>query len=866
MRNRKLVLSLLLILCVFLLGAFFFKDFFATRTSGDRQNITNLESAYNADTEIFQALDKLRISQEKATVIAHGNNGQRIVALTFDGLTDRTVVQQILDLLKKYNAKATFFVDGVQVAQDPQTVTNIKNAGQRIENYSFSGIPKMETLPVEKLVNDFCRAQKIIKINTDKQPTLLKCNDTKYTDQLLQAAKASGFASVVKSDAFLNVKKTTSLEAAESFVKGIKPGNIVSVKLKSNADLIVNEPGKTDLRPAIDKKPGLKELSTQVDGDKEMVEAVERLLLALDKAKYTTVYLEDISKPVVAVNDTKTGIFQPAGLLSFLQEQVVSLFTCRTAYAAEEHREQEIKTIFTTEPALSFTFGGLSNQETVDDVLSRLHGLGIKATFFVMETEMRKYPETVRRIINNGHEIGIAVRPKDGETAEEIGKSIVRCRTLLQEQFGVTTNLVKQPWGTVTDALKEAAAALQCKLIGQTVNVVQSKHKDYTSADQVMSEIFGKAVVSLGRGQIVHFRMDYYTNSHLIGELIEKIKQSKVDNIAYATSYDNPAHNPANDSQYIIKPVGKILGNTQFLYQIPADLERIPLNLRRVGARPDYDKRNFLDEISKRYIGNPDVDDDDRIIGFSKMETRRLDKSGLIHTGDNVIFLGFDDWGSDASINKLLYVLRKHNVPGTFYIITGNVMYNPNLLRTIALQGHEIGSHSDKHQAMAVRDPVTNKQYRTQNKEEYTQDLRLAYQKLRDIVGDVSVNGRPALTRFFRPPTLAISKMGLETLLETGYEYIVGGSYSTEDYDAKNPTQLVKRLKEGIYKLNGDVIKGTVLVMHMSDSAAYTAMAVDILLTANEAKADSDPSKFKVGRLSDYLKDGYAQMRRDVGP
>ena len=34
------------------------------------------------------------------------------------------------------------------------------------------------------------------------------------------------------------------------------------------------------------------------------------------------------------------------------------------------------------------------------------------------------------------------------------------------------------------------------------------------------------------------------------------------------------------------------------------------------------------------------------------------------------------------------------------------------------------------------------------------------------------------------------------------------------------------------------------------------------MLTANEAKADSDPSKFKVGRLSDYLIEGYSQIDR----
>lgn len=382
MKNKKMVISLFLMASVILMGAFFFKDFLSIKTSGDQHNITNLENSYNADAEVFQALDKMRISQEKATVIARSKNSQHIVALTFDGLTDRTIIQQILDLLKKYNAKATFFVDGVQVAQDPQTVTDIKNAGQRIESYTFSGIPKMENLPAEKLVKDFCRAQKIIKVNTDRQPILLKCNDTKYTDQLLRAAKACGFNSVVKSDAFLNVKKTTSLETAEIFVKSISPGSIVSVKLKSNADLIVNEPGKTDLRPAIDKQPGLKELSPQVDlGEKEIVNAVEKLLIALDKAKYTTVYLEEISKPTITVKNIKYNAFPLAQLAAFLQEQTASLFTCRTAYAAEDNHEQDIKMIFTTEPALSFTFGGLLNQEVVNDVLSRLHGLGIKTTF-----------------------------------------------------------------------------------------------------------------------------------------------------------------------------------------------------------------------------------------------------------------------------------------------------------------------------------------------------------------------------------------------------------------------------------------------------------------------------------------------------
>lgn len=879
MKNKKIVLSLVLLIGVCLIGAFFSKDFFTKQTSGEYHNITDVESSYNADSEIAQALERLKNSQEKATVITHSNNGQRQIALTFDGLADRTSIQQILDLLKKYNTKATFFVDGMQTAEDPQTVVNIKQAGQKIENYSLSGMSKMETLPVERVVKDFCRAQKILKVTTDQGPNFLKLNDTKYTDQLLQAAKACGFKSVVTSDTFLNVKQMNALTTADNFVGNIRPGNIVSIKLKTNTEPIVNEQGKTDLQPAIDKQPGLKELPQLVEvGEKEIIDAVEKLLIALKKANYTTVYVEEFStnyntaKPVKTtllqngINDAKEGKASSSlvKIASFVQEQVTALFTLRTAYAAEtvESNAKEIKIISTTEPALSYTFGGLANAAVVNDVLGRLHNLGIKATFFVAEVEMKKYPETLRKIIENGHEIGVAIRPKDGETFDETRNDIMRGRQILKEQFGVDTNLVKQPWSAVTDTTKEAVFSLGCKLIGQSVNVVQSKDKDYTSADQVMAEIFGKSTFSLARGQIVHFRMDFYTNDRLIGDLMETIKSRKVDNIAYAASYDNPATNRANDSQYTIKPVGAILNNTKFIYQYPIDLKNVPARLRNEGPEITINQHNFLAELSKRYIGNADVTYDDRMLGFSKMDTRRLDTNGFVHTEDNVIFLTFDDWGTDAAVNKLLYVLRKHNVSGTFFVLTNNVLNNPNLLRSIAMQGHDIGSHSDKHKPMVVRDPKTGKQVKTQDKEEYTRDLATAYQKLRNVTGDVTVNGKSALTRFFRPPTLAISKMGAETLFETGYEYIITGSCSTYDYKARSVTELVETIKDGVYTKNGEVKKGAILTMHMGDACIYTPTALDILLTANEAKADSDPSKFKVGRLSEFLTDGYSQINR----
>jgi len=51
------------------------------------------------------------------------------------------------------------------------------------------------------------------------------------------------------------------------------------------------------------------------------------------------------------------------------------------------------------------------------------------------------------------------------------------------------------------------------------------------------------------------------------------------------------------------------------------------------------------------------------------------------------------------------------------------------------------------------------------------------------------------------------------------------------------------------------------LVMHMSDTSKFTALALDLVLTANEKRAYDDPARFTVGRLSDYLVPGYDQSQ-----
>lgn len=48
-------------------------------------------------------------------IIKHGNEDEKVIALTFDDGPDKDFTPQVLDILKKNNVKATFFVVGENV-------------------------------------------------------------------------------------------------------------------------------------------------------------------------------------------------------------------------------------------------------------------------------------------------------------------------------------------------------------------------------------------------------------------------------------------------------------------------------------------------------------------------------------------------------------------------------------------------------------------------------------------------------------------------------------------------------------------------------------------------------------------------------
>ena len=475
---------------------------------------------------------------------------------------------------------------------------------------------------------------------------------------------------------------------------------------------------------------------------------------------------------------------------------------------------------YTTQRAAAFTFTGLGNQEELDGVLSALEQVKAAATFFVSADELAQYPAQVRSVLSGGHALGIAALSAQSPGEEALLAELIQVQETLAGEYGYTKPLPVRPaFGAYTDSLRRACSAGGFTLLSALSNVFTPEDARETDPLAVLERRFPQNSGALQRGEIVHFQMKQYLHSNsLLGELVKLVAQQR--NI------------------YELKPAMDILGNKAYTYTYPLDKESILPEVRD-AIYPGQLTGDPFEAIKSRYTGIFWVDSAAKLPGFTKDEISKLDKKGLVPNSQNMVFLTFDDWGTDSNITALLDVLKKHNAIATFFVRTQHVSANPNLLRAIALDGHSIASHTHNHFVLS-NDTGSGTEFTDLSPaqvQELTRDLIASYELLQSIVGDISIDGRPALTRLFRPPTLAVGKSGLTAVLDCGFTYSISGSTTLNDYKAEDALKLADTLKESTKA-------GAVLVMHMSDNSIHTAQALDAYLSEMAAPASGKAFRF----------------------
>lgn len=132
--------------------------------------------------------------------------------------------------------------------------------------------------------------------------------------------------------------------------------------------------------------------------------------------------------------------------------------------------------------------------------LDLLKEKNIKATFFCIGKQIEKYPETFRRMIEEGHSIGNHTYSHSNNTGflstSKMIEEIEKCDQTISEFGNLTTNLYRPPFGVTNPNIAKAVKKTQKNSIGWNVRSL-----DTVIADE--KKILNRVTKGLKKGSII---------------------------------------------------------------------------------------------------------------------------------------------------------------------------------------------------------------------------------------------------------------------------------------------------------------------------------------------------------------------------
>jgi peptidoglycan/xylan/chitin deacetylase (PgdA/CDA1 family) len=207
------------------------------------------------------------------------------------------------------------------------------------------------------------------------------------------------------------------------------------------------------------------------------------------------------------------------------------------------------------------------------------------------------------------------------------------------------------------------------------------------------------------------------------------------------------------------------------------------------------------------------------------------------------IAMTFDDGPSAENTPRLLEMLKQRNIKATFFLIGQNVVSNPDLVRRILADGHEIGNHSWTHPQLSKL-----------SDDRVTAEITQTQDAIKDASGFTPV--------LLRPPYGAITPRQREWIENRfGLNIIL---WSVDPFDWKRPgasvitQRILSQTRPGAIILSHDIHKQTVDAMPATLDAliakGYKFATVSQLIAMNKPKptpaetADADRSPSTKGR------------------
>ncbi len=155
------------------------------------------------------------------------NSSPKKIAISFDDGPNSQFTPEVLKLLSKYNAKATFFCIGQEVEKHPDVLKSIVGEGHIVGNHSYTHNYFINFKSTKGWITELQKTDEIIEKVTQTKPILFRPPFGVTTPHLAQALKATGHR-VIAWDirSFDTVLKNPEVISKRLTYK-IKPGSVI---------------------------------------------------------------------------------------------------------------------------------------------------------------------------------------------------------------------------------------------------------------------------------------------------------------------------------------------------------------------------------------------------------------------------------------------------------------------------------------------------------------------------------------------------------------------------------------------------------------------------------------------------------------
>lgn len=169
------------------------------------------------------------ISGSGSVTVTNGSRSQKYIALTFDDGPHPVNTPRLLDILRRRNVKATFYVVGNLVERYPHIARQIVEEGHEIGNHTWTH-PNLKKLGESQVRSELNRTRDVIVQSTGVQPrTMRPPYGSLSTNQRNWIYRDYGYPTVMWDVDPLDWKKPGVGVVANRLISGTRNGSILLV-------------------------------------------------------------------------------------------------------------------------------------------------------------------------------------------------------------------------------------------------------------------------------------------------------------------------------------------------------------------------------------------------------------------------------------------------------------------------------------------------------------------------------------------------------------------------------------------------------------------------------------------------------------